>query len=77
MRRNDKGLLSPFALRSGGILLALIPLVLLALADWSQVQPVWAIFELGFFFSLSAICFRLASRRQNPVLGSSDPHVDA
>ncbi|MEO1019471.1 MAG: hypothetical protein AAFY56_17530 [Pseudomonadota bacterium] len=74
-KREDGGLLSPFALRTAGVLFATVPAFLI-LTEGVTLRSLWTILEIGFFFAVAGSCFALASRRQHPVLGEDNSKVD-
>jgi hypothetical protein len=69
-RREDGGLLSPFVLRTAGVLFAILP-VFLIFAEAVSLRSLWTILEIGFFLAVAGSCFALASKRQHPALSQS------
>ena len=67
-KRKDGGLLSPLALRIGGLYFLLAPIALFLTADESDSWPLVLILELGFYLVVASTCFAIATRRQTPVL---------
>lgn len=76
LKRPDGGLLSPFVLRLGAFLFAVVPIFLLLASDSISWRSFWMILELAFSFSAAGACLLLANRRQGSTLGQKSVEND-